>query len=71
MFILLTDAHFCANVVVGKKGKAVAVLIRAVEPIEGIDFMSKNRFGRKLVSDKEKFNLTNGPGKFCQSIWNK
>ncbi len=60
--------HYCANVVAGKKDKAVAVLIRAVEPINGIDFMIKNRFGRKLVDDKEKLNLTNGPGKLCQAF---
>lgn len=60
--------HYCANVVAGKKDQAVAVLIRAVEPINGIDLMIKNRFGRKLVDDKEKFNLTNGPGKLCKAF---
>lgn len=61
-------AHFCANVVVGKKGKGIAVLIRAVEPMMGIDIMSKNRFGKVKLNDKEKFNLTNGPGKLCQAF---
>ena len=42
-------AHFCANVVVGKKGKGIAILIRAIEPVEGIDVMIKNRFGRELT----------------------
>ena len=61
-------AHFCANVVVGKKDKGIAVLIRALEPVEGIDVMIKNRFERKLIHDKEKYNLTNGPGKLCQAF---
>jgi DNA-3-methyladenine glycosylase len=61
-------AHFCANVVVGKKGKGMAVLIRAIEPLEGIDVMIKNRFGRKLIHEKEKYNLTNGPGKLCKAF---
>lgn len=61
-------AHFCANVVVGKKGKGIAVLIRALEPVEGIDMMIKNRFKRKLVHDNEKYNLTNGPGKLCKAL---
>ena len=61
-------AHFCANVVVGKKGKGLALLIRGVEPLEGIDLMSKNRYGRKLISKKEKYILTNGPGKFCKAF---
>jgi DNA-3-methyladenine glycosylase len=61
-------AHFCANVVVGQKDKGIAVLIRALEPIEGIDMMIKNRFGRKLEIDKEKYSLTNGPGKLCKAF---
>ncbi len=61
-------AHHCCNVVTGKKGQGTAVLIRAVEPLSGIETMSKNRFGRKLKNDKEKFNLTSGPGKTCQAF---
>jgi len=61
-------AHFCANIVVGKKGKGIAVLIRAIEPVEGIDVMIKNRFGREIIQYKEKYSLTNGPGKLCQAL---
>lgn len=61
-------AHFCANVVVGKKGKGIAILIRAVEPIDGIDMMIKNRFEQKIISSTQMFNLTNGPGKFCKAF---
>ncbi|MEJ2104222.1 MAG: DNA-3-methyladenine glycosylase [Ignavibacteriaceae bacterium] len=60
--------HHCCNVVTGKKGQGTAVLIRAVEPLEGIDDMIKNRFGRKLKSEKEIINLTSGPGKVCQAF---
>ena len=61
-------AHHCCNVVTGKRGQGTAVLIRAVEPVEGIDSMIRNRFGRKLKNDKEIFNLTSGPGKVCQAF---
>jgi DNA-3-methyladenine glycosylase len=61
-------AHFCANIVVGKKGKGIAVLLRAIEPLQGIDYMAQNRFEKKLINDREKLNLTNGPGKFCKAF---
>lgn len=61
-------AHFCCNIVTGMKGRGTAVLIRAVEPLEGEEIMIKNRFDRELKNGKEKFNLTNGPGKVCQAF---
>ncbi len=61
-------AHFCCNVVTGKKNKGTAVLLRALEPIEGIEEMSMNRFGHYLLNEKEKINLTNGPGKLCKAF---
>ncbi len=61
-------AHFCCNVVTGKKDHGTAVLIRAVEPLAGIERMSLNRFNKILLSDKEKLNLTNGPGKICEAF---
>ena len=58
--------HFCANIVTEGEGKGRAVLIRAVEPIEGIEVMTKNR---GLESNDKNFpNLSNGPAKFCQAL---
>lgn len=51
--------YYQFNVVTNKLDAPHAVLIRAVEPVEGIDLMRKRRPGR---TDR---NLTNGPGKLC------
>jgi DNA-3-methyladenine glycosylase len=61
-------AHYCSNVVTGIQGSGTAVLIRAIEPLEGTNRMIFNRFGRDLIKEKEKFNLTNGPGKVCKAM---
>ncbi len=60
--------HFCCNVVTGAKDVGTAVLLRAVEPLIGLEDMSKNRFGRDLLIEKDKINLTNGPGKLCKAF---
>ena len=60
--------HFCCNVVTGKKNHGAAVLIRAVEPLTGIKKMAKNRFDKIEINEKEKINLTSGPGKICKAF---
>lgn len=54
--------HYCFNVVTEKEGFPAAVLIRAVEPIMGIELMKKFRNTNDIN------NLTNGPAKFCQAF---
>ncbi len=51
--------HWCANVVTGTDGDGQAVLIRAVDPVEGADEMLRRR-GRLPLAD--------GPGKLCQAF---
>lgn len=60
--------HFCCNVVAGKKDEGKAVLIRGIEPLEGLEILAENRFGKNQISEKEKLNLTSGPGKICQAF---
>ncbi|MCH7972361.1 MAG: DNA-3-methyladenine glycosylase [Bacteroidetes bacterium] len=61
-------AHFCCNIVTGRKDAGTAVLIRGIEPLDGIEKMIKNRFGLSELPKNKKFNLTNGPGKICQAF---
>ncbi|MCH8326729.1 MAG: DNA-3-methyladenine glycosylase [Bacteroidetes bacterium] len=60
--------HFCCNIVTGKKDEGTAVLIRGIEPLEGIEIMFNNRFGLNKFLKNKKFDLTNGPGKICQAF---
>ena len=60
--------HFCCNVVCGKEGIGSAVLIRALEPLKGIEVMARRRFQKSEVTGKELLNLTNGPGKICKAF---
>ena len=65
--------HFCANVVTEKEGVPHAVLIRGVEPIQGIEMMIENRSkGQRGVtehwSDGVPKDLTNGPAKLCEAF---
>ena len=50
------------NVVVGPQGEANAILIRSLEPLDGISTMSERRHCEKISS------LTTGPGKLCQAL---
>jgi DNA-3-methyladenine glycosylase len=53
--------HYCCNIVCGPKDVGAAVLIRAVEPIEGCDEIEALR-GMKGVK------VTNGPAKLCAAL---
>jgi DNA-3-methyladenine glycosylase len=62
ILIYMVHANWLFNVVAHEKGKAGAVLIRAIEPIKGVEIMRKNRKVKELV------NLTNGPGKLSKAL---
>lgn len=53
--------HHCINIVCGQDGFGSGVLIRAVEPLEGLNIIEK----RRGLSGK---NVTNGPGKVAQAL---
>ncbi len=55
--------HWCFNVTAGEEGYGAGVLVRAVEPISGIETM---RSHRKYTTDDKQ--LTNGPAKLAQAL---
>lgn len=55
--------HHLFNIVTNTKGHADAILIRAVEPIDGIDIMLERR--QKTNLDK---SLTSGPGNLTKAL---
>jgi len=54
--------HYCFNVVSGEEGLGEAVLIRSLQPIEGIEIMQQRR------NTQNTKQLCNGPGKLCQAL---
>lgn len=62
--------YYCVNVVTSDMDIPQAVLIRALEPIEGLEEMSRNRYKKSYeeLTAYQKKNLTNGPGKLCMAM---
>jgi DNA-3-methyladenine glycosylase len=55
--------HWCANVVCGDDGEAMAVLLRALAPVAGVDAMRAAR----PRADRDR-DLASGPAKLCQAL---
>jgi DNA-3-methyladenine glycosylase len=54
--------HHCMNVVTGSTGEGSAVLLRAAEPLEGLEEMARRR------GTNEPRALCSGPGRLCQAL---
>lgn len=68
-YVYRIHRSYCLNVVTGPAGRGEAVLIRAVEPVEGVALMERARrkttVGRRVPAGRQ---LANGPGKLCQAL---
>lgn len=72
---LIYGMYYCMNVVTREQGVPEAVLIRALEPVEGIKRMTARRQaslrkkpGEEGVRPIPRNNLLNGPGKLCLGL---
>lgn len=61
-FIYMVHGNWLLNIVAHPRDKVGAILIRAIEPLEGVEIMMKNRGVRDIYS------LTNGPGKLTKAL---
>lgn len=59
---LIYGMYHCMNIVTGNVDEPQVLLLRALEPVEGIELMEKRR---KTTKHK---NLCSGPGKLCQAM---
>jgi len=75
-YVYLTyGMHHMLNVVTEAEGRPAAVLLRAVEPLEGLEWMARARrngagvdgSGRARVPELRPHQLASGPGKLCQA----
>ena len=55
--------HWCANAVCGDEGEGIAVLLRALVPLDGLDEMRERRPAARRDRD-----LCSGPAKLCQAF---
>jgi len=74
--------YFCMNVTCEREGRAGCVLLRALEPLAGLDQMARNRGSRGLPPFSQKTRegwgteeewsnvrqLTSGPSRLCQAL---
>ncbi len=57
--------YFCMNISCEKEGRAGCVLLRALEPVAGLEGMARNRGIKPGASPRE---LTSGPGRLCLAL---
>ena len=62
---LIYGMYHCFNIVSEREGFPAAVLVRALEPLEGLDLMQERRGSVGARSETE---LTSGPGRLCQAL---
>lgn len=65
---LIYGMYHCLNAVTRRPGRPGAVLIRALEPLEGHELMRRRRRRGRGSANPGNHDLANGPGKLCQAL---
>ncbi|MCL2122086.1 MAG: DNA-3-methyladenine glycosylase [Clostridiales bacterium] len=65
---LIYGMYCCMNVVTRPEEHPEAVLIRALEPLEGVALMAERRNQKGLTEEQQWRALCSGPGKLCQAM---
>ncbi len=60
---MIYGVYYCLNAVTGRTGYPAAVLVRAIEPLDGVRAMKRRR--PKAARDVD---IGSGPGKLCQAM---
>ena len=62
--------YYMLNAVTGEEGDPCAVLIRAGQPVSGLDTLCRNRFGKPWgeLNPSQRRTLSDGPGKLCKAL---
>lgn len=70
LYVYSIHSRHCLNVVTEKPGQGSAILIRALEPCEGIPKLSANRKTTVRAKSRTAFlrHLTTGPGRLCEAL---
>lgn len=65
---LIYGMYHCLNFVTEPEGEPAAVLLRALQPVAGMEAMARLRYGDKPMTDYRRKNFLNGPGKVCRAL---
>ena len=67
---LIYGMYYCLNISANKENIPECVLIRAIEPVKGIEEICENRYKKNYsnLSTYQKKNISNGPGKLCMAL---
>ena len=67
---LIYGMYHCLNLVTEPEGEPAAVLIRGLEPVSGLETLTRLRYGKTSgeLTPYQRKNFLNGPGKLCKAL---